>query len=122
LFDEFVRVPISVSAFREIGLGLRKNDENGETKMIWRGESKEMARQNPEQYNGSRYSVRAAITVWMVLAGFIWLALGVVLTYATRWGGDTIEAEGKRLSTIVPAAGPQANPAPDAAAPPAKTP
>jgi hypothetical protein len=54
-----------------------------------------------------RYSVRASITVWMLLAGFIWIALGLAVSYASHWGGDSLEAEGHRLSTIVPAAGPQ---------------
>ncbi|HZS81230.1 MAG TPA: hypothetical protein VFA50_00045 [Stellaceae bacterium] len=43
----------------------------------------------------------------MVLAAFIWIALGVVLSYAAHHGDDTIAAEGGRLSTIAPAAGPQ---------------
>lgn len=53
-----------------------------------------------------RYSVRASITLWMVIAGFFWLTLGLALTYAAHWGDDPMTAEARHLSTIAPAAGP----------------
>jgi hypothetical protein len=42
------------------------------------------------QQASRRFSVRASITVWMLLAGFIWVALGLVVTYASHWGGDSL--------------------------------
>ena len=69
-----------------------------------------MPRKTSEQYNGRRYSVRASITLWMVLAGFVWVTLGLILTFTTHWGENSIEAEADRLSKIAPAAGPGAAP------------
>jgi hypothetical protein len=66
-----------------------------------------MKKMSLNQHASRRFSVRASITVWMVLAGFIWVALGLAVTYASHWGEGSLEAEGHRLSTIVPAAGPQ---------------
>lgn len=59
-----------------------------------------------------RYSVRASITLWMVIAGFFWVTLGLALTYVAHWGDDPMTAEARRLSTIVPAAGPAMAPDP----------
>jgi hypothetical protein len=54
---------------------------------------------------GHRYSVRTSITLWMLLAGVIWATLGFAVTYASHWGGNSLEAEARRLSKIAPAAG-----------------
>jgi hypothetical protein len=59
-----------------------------------------------KQGHGHRYSVRASIVLWIAIAGFIWVTLGLALTYAARWGENSIEADASRLSTIAPAAGP----------------
>src|SRR5438067_1442856 len=64
-----------------------------------------MKKTTSDQYVIRRYSVRASITLWMVLAGLFWVTLGLAVTYASHWGGDSMEATGHRLSTIAPAAG-----------------
>jgi hypothetical protein len=58
-----------------------------------------------KQGDGHRYSVRASITLWIAIAGFIWVTIGLALTYATHWGQSSLEADASRLSTIAPAAG-----------------
>ena len=65
-----------------------------------------------KQNHSHRYSVRASITLWIVVAGFIWVTLGLALTYAAHWGENSLEADASRLSTIAPAAGPSTQPAP----------
>src|SRR6185369_971807 len=64
-----------------------------------------MKKTTSDQYVIRRYSVRASITLWMVLAGLFWVTLGLAVTYASHWGSDSMEATGHRLSTIAPAAG-----------------
>jgi hypothetical protein len=59
-----------------------------------------------KQGDSHRYSVRASITLWIAIAGFIWVTLGLALTYAAHWGQNSLEADASRLSTIAPAAGP----------------
>jgi hypothetical protein len=68
-------------------------------------------RQAHRQLNG-RFSVRASIALWMVLAGLIWATLALGVSYATRWGDASLEAQARRLSTIAPAAGQQTAPDP----------
>ena len=63
-----------------------------------------------KQSHSHRYSVRASITLWIVVAGFIWVTLGLALTYAAHWGDNALEADAGRLSTIAPAAGASAQP------------
>jgi hypothetical protein len=69
-----------------------------------------MDKRQPHRQLGNRYSVRASIALWLVLAGLIWMTLGFAVSYATRWGETSMEAEARRLSTIAPAAGQQASP------------
>ncbi len=59
-----------------------------------------------KQGHSHRYSVRASITLWIAIAGFIWVTLGLALTYAAHWGQNSLEADASRLSRIAPAAGP----------------
>jgi len=68
-----------------------------------------------KQSHSHRYSVRASITLWVVVAGFIWGTLGLALTYAAHWRDTALEADAGRLSTIAPAAGPSTQPASDKA-------
>ena len=69
-----------------------------------------MDKRQPHRQLGNRYSVRASIALWMVLAGLIWMTLAFAVSYATRWGETSMEAEARRFSTIAPAAGPQTSP------------
>jgi hypothetical protein len=64
-----------------------------------------MEKTDINQYNSHRLSVRLSVTLWVALALCIWVTLGLVVRYASHWEGDSMEAEGHRLSTIVPAAG-----------------
>jgi hypothetical protein len=57
-----------------------------------------------------RFSVRASISLWMLIAGLVWVTLGLAITYVTRSDENAMEAAGHRLSTIAPAAGPNATP------------
>jgi hypothetical protein len=71
-----------------------------------------MLKTTPKQYSSFRYSARASITLWVILAGVFWVTLGLAVTYASHWGEESMEADARRLSTIAPAAGPQTPPAP----------
>ncbi len=71
-----------------------------------------MAKTTPNQHFSLRYSARASITLWVVLAGLFWVTLGLAVTYASRRGEESMEADARRLSTIAPAAGPQTSAAP----------
>jgi hypothetical protein len=52
-----------------------------------------------------RYSSRKAIALWILISASFWLVLGLVLSIVFDGGGDQLEAEGKHLSKIAPAAG-----------------
>ena len=71
-----------------------------------------MPKTTPDQYPSLRYSARASIALWVVLAGLFWATLGFAVTYVSRWGEESMEADARRLSTIAPAAGPQTSSAP----------
>jgi hypothetical protein len=52
-----------------------------------------------------RYSSRKAIAFWILISVSFWLVLGLVLSAVWGDGTDRLEAEGKGLSKIAPAAG-----------------
>jgi hypothetical protein len=56
-------------------------------------------------YDGKRFSVRASITLWLVIAAAFWIFVGAILGVATQWNRASLEAEVKALSTVSPAAG-----------------
>lgn len=57
-------------------------------------------------YDGKRFSVRASITLWLVIAGVFWIFVGAIFSVATEWGDRSLDAEVQKLSTVAPAAGP----------------
>ena len=71
-----------------------------------------MDKRQAHQKRNGRFSVRASIALWMALAGLIWVTLALGVSYATRWGDRSLEAQARRLSTIAPAAGQQSTPDP----------
>ena len=75
-----------------------------------------MSEKRPRDDDGNRFSVRASITLWLILAGLFWIAVGALFNLASHWGNDSLEAQMKALSTISPAAGPP----PETDAPPTR--
>jgi hypothetical protein len=67
-----------------------------------------MGEKRPLTDDGKRFSVRASITLWLVLAGLFWVAVGALFNLASQWSNSALEAQVKSLSTIAPAAGPPA--------------
>jgi hypothetical protein len=61
-------------------------------------------------YDGKRFSVRASLTLWLVIAGIFWVFVGALFSVVTEWGNRSLEAEVRKLSTVAPAAGPTAAP------------
>jgi hypothetical protein len=68
-----------------------------------------MLKKPPDPIHIERYSPRASIILWIVLAGFIWVTIGLIFSFATHQGSDVLDAEANRLSKIAPAAGPPGN-------------
>jgi len=64
-----------------------------------------MLKKPPDPIHIERYSPRASIILWVVLAGFIWVTIGLIFSFAAHQGSDALEAEANRLSKIAPAAG-----------------
>ncbi len=63
-----------------------------------------MFKKPPDPIHVERYSPRASIILWIVLAGFIWVTIGLIFSFATHQRGDSLDAEANRLSKIAPAA------------------
>jgi hypothetical protein len=46
-----------------------------------------------EDHGETRLSARAAITVWLILAGLVWGTVGVAINYSAHRGDDSLRAE-----------------------------
>jgi hypothetical protein len=58
-----------------------------------------------KRYDGARLSARASITLWLVLAGMVWVTVGFAVSYLSSPDDGAPRAQAGQLSKIVPAAG-----------------